>query len=89
MNGLKTIGTWIPLIHQLKLLDPHKNFHVGEELTKKKFVWMQDNVIYVNPFLKTLVGSKTNSSNDNPWKWWMVFVPTSWIENWIIVVIND
>jgi hypothetical protein len=38
MNGLKTIGTWIPLIHQLKLLDPHKKFHVGEELTKKKFV---------------------------------------------------
>jgi hypothetical protein len=33
------------------LLDPHRNFHVGEELTKIVFVvWMRDNVVYINPF---------------------------------------
>jgi hypothetical protein len=49
-------------------LDPHKKFHVGEELTNFYlfFVWMQDNVVYVNPCFLTLVGSKTNSSSDNP-----------------------
>jgi hypothetical protein len=36
-----------------------------------------------------LVGSKTNSSNDNPRKQWMVFVVASWIGNWILVMIND
>jgi hypothetical protein len=28
-----------------------------------------------------LMGSKTNPSNDNPWKQWMVFIIASWIEN--------
>jgi hypothetical protein len=36
-----------------------------------------------------LLGSKTNSSNDNPWKWWMVLAVTSWIGNWILIMIND
>jgi hypothetical protein len=31
------------------------------------FIWMQDNVVYVNPYILTLVkGSKANSFNDNP-----------------------
>jgi len=39
--------------------------------------------------LYMLVGSKTNSYNDNPWKWWMVLVVANWIGNWIFVMIND
>jgi len=35
------------------------------------------------------MGSKTNSSSDNPWEWWMVFVIVSWIGNQILVIIND
>jgi len=35
------------------------------------------------------MGSKTNSSSDNPWEWWMVFATISWIKNWIFVIIND
>jgi hypothetical protein len=27
---------------------------------------MWDNVVYVNPYFLTLMGSKTNSFNDNP-----------------------
>jgi len=50
---------------------------------------MWDNVIYVNPFFLMLMTSKTNSSSDNPWERWMVLVATSWIENWILVMIND
>jgi hypothetical protein len=36
-----------------------------------------------------LVGSKTNSSNDNPWEQWIVFDTTSWIGNWILIMINN
>jgi hypothetical protein len=36
-----------------------------------------------------LLGSKTNSSNDNPWEQWMIFATISWIGNWIFVMIND
>jgi hypothetical protein len=50
---------------------------------------MWDNAIYVNPCFLMLVGSKTNSSSDNPWKWWMVLTVASWIENWILIMIND
>jgi hypothetical protein len=48
-------------------LDPHTDFHVKEEFNKNifSFVQMQDNVIYVNPCFKMLMGSKTNSYNDN------------------------
>jgi hypothetical protein len=35
-----------------------------------------------------LVGSKTNSFSDNPLKPWMVFVDTSWIENWIFIYVK-
>jgi hypothetical protein len=56
------------------LLDLHKNFHVGKELTKIVlfFVQIWNNVVYVNPCFLTLVGSKTNSSSDNPWEWRML-----------------
>jgi hypothetical protein len=37
----------------------------------------------------TLMGSKNNSCNDNPWERWIVFANTSWIGNWIFVMIND
>jgi hypothetical protein len=30
------------------------------------FVHMWDNVVYVNSYFLTLIGSKTNSSNGNP-----------------------
>ncbi len=35
-------------------LDPHRNFHVGRELTKIFFLFVQmwDNVVYVNPCFK-------------------------------------
>jgi hypothetical protein len=73
------------------LLDPHKNFHVGKELTKIVFFLVQiwDNVVYVSPCFLTLVGSKINSSSDNPWEQWMVLATTSWIGSWILVMIND
>jgi len=49
-------------------LDLHIKIHVEEELKKFNFsfVLMWDDVIYVNPCFLTLVGSKTNSFNDNP-----------------------
>jgi uncharacterized membrane-anchored protein len=50
---------------------------------------MWDNVVYVNPYFLTLMGSKTNSFNDNPSEWWMVIIIASWIENWILIMIND
>jgi hypothetical protein len=53
------------------------------------FVWMQNNVVYVNPCFLMLVRSKTNSCSDNPWEQWMVLVDTSWIGFWIFVMIND
>jgi hypothetical protein len=72
-------------------LDSHKKVHVGGELTKIFFLLFQmwDTEIYVNPCFLTLVGSKTNSYSDNPWEEWMVLIVTSWIENWILVMIND
>jgi len=49
------------------LLDPHKNFHVRKEFLKIIIiVQMWDNAIYVNPCFLMLMGSKTNSSSDNP-----------------------
>jgi hypothetical protein len=40
-------------------LDPHKKFHVGEELTFYFiFVWMQDDVIYVKPMYFNISGIK-------------------------------
>jgi hypothetical protein len=30
-----------------------------------------------------------NSSSNNPWEQWMSLTTTSWIENWIFVLIND
>jgi hypothetical protein len=36
-----------------------------------------------------LVRLKINSSSVNPQEWWIVFVATSWIGNWIFVMIND
>ncbi len=35
------------------------------------------------------MGSKINSSNDNPYERWMILIVTSWIGNWILVMIND
>jgi hypothetical protein len=42
------------------LLDPHKKIDVGEELTKLffSFVWMWDNVVYVNPCFFYVSGIK-------------------------------
>jgi hypothetical protein len=42
---------------------------------------MKDNDVYVNPCFLMLVGSKTDSSNDNPWEWWMVLTIVNWIGN--------
>jgi len=42
---------------------------------------MWNNVIYVNPCFLTLMGSKFDSSNDNPWEQWIVFAIASWITN--------
>jgi NAD/NADP transhydrogenase beta subunit len=73
-------------------LDPHKNFHVQEELTNIVFFLFKGMIMLymlVNPCFLMLVKSKTNSSCDNPWEWWMVLVAASWIGNWIYVMIND
>ncbi len=35
------------------------------------------------------MGTKTNSSSDNPCEQWMVHVAVSGIGNWILVMIND
>jgi hypothetical protein len=61
----------------------------GVNKSNFSFVRMWDNVIYVNPCSITLTRSKANSFSDNPWKQWMVLVATSWIGNWILVMIND
>ncbi len=53
------------------------------------FVHKWDNVIYVNSCFSALIGSKANSFNDNPSKWWMVLTIANWIGNWIFVMIND
>jgi hypothetical protein len=50
---------------------------------------MCNNVAYVNSCFLTLVGSKTNSSSDNPFEQWMVIDATNWIGNWILVIVND
>ncbi len=71
------------------LLDPHINFHVEKLTIFFKNIWMWDNVLYVNHVFLTLVGSKANSSSDNPWEQWMVFGVASWIGNWILVMINN
>ncbi len=47
------------------LLDPHRNFHVGKELTF--FIFSNARyVVYVHLCFLTLVGLKTNSSSDYP-----------------------
>jgi hypothetical protein len=38
----------------------------GVNKNKNKIVQMKDNDVYVNPCFLMLVGSKTDSSNDNP-----------------------
>jgi hypothetical protein len=50
------------------LLDPHKKNSCWKGANKNdfSFVQMWDNVVCVHPCFKTLVGSKTNSSSDNP-----------------------
>jgi hypothetical protein len=42
----------------------------------------------VHVFL-TLVKSKVNSSNDNPYDQWIVLATTNWIGNQILVIIWD
>jgi len=53
------------------------------------FIWMPNKEVYVSPYFLTLVSSKTNSHNDNPLEWWMVFTVANWIENKILVIKND
>jgi hypothetical protein len=48
---------------------------------------MQEKTIYDSPCFLTLVGSKANSSNDNPYDRCMVFVVVNWIGNWIFVIL--
>ncbi len=50
---------------------------------------MWEKIIYDSPCFLTLVGSKVNSSNDNPSDQWMVLSATNWIGNWILVIIWD
>jgi hypothetical protein len=49
------------------LLDPHKNYHVGEELTKIFFLLFECGIMLymLTHVFFTLMGSKTNSSSDN------------------------
>jgi hypothetical protein len=42
---------------------------------------MSDKVIYVKLCFLTFVGSKTNSSKNNPWEGWTILCTTSGIEN--------
>ncbi len=51
------------------------------------FIRMQERAIYDCPCFLTLVGSKANLSNNNPWDWWMVLATANWIRNWILVII--
>jgi len=53
----------------------------GNNKNSFPFIQMYDNVVYVKPCFLTLMGSKTNSSSDNSWKWWMVLHVASWIGN--------
>jgi hypothetical protein len=50
-------------------MDSHKKFHVGEELTKIIFLLFECGItiqyMLTHVFL-TLIGSKINSSSDNP-----------------------
>ncbi len=48
---------------------------------------MWERTIYDNPYFLTLIEPKANSSNDNPFNWWMVLAAINWIGNWILVII--
>jgi hypothetical protein len=48
---------------------------------------MREKIVYDSPYFLTLVGSKANSSNDNPCDQWMFFIDVNWIGNWILVII--
>jgi hypothetical protein len=47
---------------------------------------MWEKVVYDSACLLTLVGLKTNLSNDNLCGQWMVLTTTKWIGNWILVL---
>jgi hypothetical protein len=60
-------------------LDPHTKFNVKGELINKKIILFEcETKLYMlNRGFLTFVGSKINSSNDNPWERWIVLLATS------------
>jgi hypothetical protein len=48
---------------------------------------MQEKVMYDSPCFLTLVKSKVNLSNGNPYEQWIVLATTNWIGNQILVII--
>ncbi len=54
-------------------LNPHRSFDVQKGHIKKKNLLFEYKIMYVRLCFLTLVGSKTNSS-DNPWQQWIVLI---------------
>jgi hypothetical protein len=81
------------LVYSLQCLQTfwHWNFPCIVNLMNIGFLFFLTwyKIVYVKSCFVTFLGSRTNSSNENPWDRWMVLVIANCTRNWILVMTCD